>query len=160
MTAEVVAFPDPSWPGEHEALTRALIELHALITIDPLLGASPVRVYFLVNPQAKRRIEAYIDPPDRAGAGRLAAYALVSFDFPYALHMFETGGSPLSQERAKEVILCSADLQEGSLSRAASAIGLDARLLATFDADALKLAFFPNTQETVINLFRLTLTSP
>jgi hypothetical protein len=133
--------------------------LHALITIDPLLGASPVRVYFITNPQAKRQIEPHIERSDGAGPGRPAAYALVSYDFPYALHMFETGGSPLSRERAKKIIVCSADLQADALYRAATALGIEARSLTTFDADGLKSAFFPDTQESVINLLRLTLST-
>jgi hypothetical protein len=160
MTGEVLAFRKPVAADEREALLAAVVELHALIGIDPGLGASPVRVYFVFNPQAKARIEASVDGSHRKGARAPTAYALVAFDFPFALHLFEMAGSRIPTERAKQIITCSAELQEGALERAADTLGIDAVSIADFDADALKATFFPNTQESVTHVFQLELQQP
>ena len=155
MTGQVVAFRSATTSDEREALIAAIGPLHTLITLDPILGASPVRIYFVLNPQARTRIAECLDPHDRSQARFASAFALVAYDFPFALHLVETAAPQLSGDRAKEVVTCSAGLQGDALRAAASAFGIDARPIPAFDAGALKASFFPSTQETVTHLFRL-----
>jgi len=157
MTAELLTFPQPAPPAEAaKALLEAAVELHALISIDPVMGASPARVYFVFNPEAKRRIAAAI----YGGRDRMpTAYAVASYDFPFALHLVEIAGRSASTDRAKAIATASARLQGQALTAAADAMGVEALAVPGFDADALKAAFFPHTQETVTHLFRLELQS-
>jgi len=131
-------------------------ELHALITIDPILGASPVRIYFVLNPRAVERIIAALRPADPA-ARAASCFALIAYDFPFALHQFALTASPIPTERAREIIERSAGLQLPSLIQAAEAMGLAARPVCGFDAAELKETFFPSTQETVTDVLRLSL---
>ena len=155
MIAQVVAFRDPKSADEREALIAAIGQLHALITLDPILGASPVRIYFVLNPQARTRIAECLDPSDRSQARFAAAFALVAYDFPFALQLIEGTSPQISSDRAKAIVTCSAGLQGDALRAAAAAFGIDARPIPAFDAGALKAALFPSTQETVTHLFRL-----
>jgi nitroreductase len=155
MSGQVVAFRDPKAPDEREALIAAIGPLHTLITLDPILGASPVRIYFVLNPEARARIAECLDPNDRSQARFAPAFALVAYDFPFALHLVEGASPQISSERAKQIVTCSAGLQGDALRTAAAAFGIDARPIPAFDAGALKAALFPSTQETVTHLFRL-----
>jgi len=161
MTAQVIPLADPPPSAEdREALLGAIAELHALITLDPILGASAVRAYFVVNPDAKARIAASIDPADHSRRRAPPAFVLVAYDFPFALHQLAATSSALSTERAKEVVCRSAGLQGQALQAAAEVSGLSMRAVSAFDVGALKTVFFPSTQETVIQLFRLELGRP
>ena len=155
MTGHVIAFLDSRTTDGREALTAALVSLHTLITLDPILGASPVRVYFVLNPQARSRIAECVDPDHHIQARFAPAFALVAYDFPYALHIVEGNTPQISRERAKEIATRSAGLQGDSLRAAAKAFGIEAQPIPAFDAEALKATFFPSTQETVTHLFRL-----
>jgi len=156
MTGQVVAFRERLTTDARETLIEALLPLHTLITLDPVLGASPVRVYFVLNPQARSRIVDCVAPGDRCSARSAPAFALVAYDFPFAMHLVEGTAPQLSRERALEIVLCSSALQGGALQAAAKAMGIKAESLASFDADGLKSTFFPNTQETVTQLVRLS----
>jgi hypothetical protein len=158
MAGQVVAFrrPEPT-ADEPEALIAVLAPLHALISIDPLLGASPVRVYFVLDPQARRRICECVQPGDRPAARSAGAFALIAYDFPFALHIVETNKPQFSRDRAKDIVTCSANLQGDALRAAGKAFGVLAEPIVDFDADALKATFFSRTQESVIHLFRLAL---
>lgn len=154
MTAELLAFPTPPPADNARELLAAAVELHALISIDPVMGASPSRVYFVFNPEARRRIAAAVD----GGIGRMpTAYAVAAYDFPFALHLIEIAGRPADPERGKAIATASARLQGEALAAAAAAMGVEALPVPAFDAEALKTAFFPHTQETVTHLFRLEL---
>ena len=153
MTAQLLAFRTPA-PPDPSALLDAVVELHALISIDPVMGASPARVYFVLNPAAKDRIAAAIE----AAGGRArpaAAYAVMAYDFGFALHLVEIAGRPISRERAKAIATASAELQPAAFLAAAEAVGVEAETVSAFDAEALKAVFFPQTQETVIHVFEL-----
>jgi hypothetical protein len=158
MTAEVITLRDAQAESGREAMLSALAELHSLITIDPVMGASPVRIYFVLNPAVKSRIAAFIDAEDRGYVRPPGAYALISYDFPFALHLVETSARQMASDRAKAVVTSSAELQGYLLQSAASALGVEAQAAPDFDADALKAVFFPNTEETVTHVFRLELT--
>jgi len=160
MTAELVAFRKPAQGGDAEALLAAAVELHALVAIDPTLGASPVRVCFVFNPEAKARITACLDPADPGRARPAPAYALVAYDFPFALRLVEIAGRRIPRERVKAIVASSAGLQGDALRAAADALGVRARSAPAFDAGELKAAFFPDTQETVTHVFRLELQEP
>jgi nitroreductase len=154
MTAELLAFRKPPPADDAKPLLAAAVELHALLSIDPVMGASPARVYFVFDPDARRRIGSAID----GAAGRPpTAYAVTTYDFPFALHLIEIAGRPASPERARTIATLSAGLQGEALQAAAEALGVEALVVPTFDAAALKTAFFPHTQETVTHLFRLEL---
>ncbi|HWF75779.1 MAG TPA: hypothetical protein VN694_01260 [Caulobacteraceae bacterium] len=154
MTATLLAFPNPQPADDAKALLEAAVELHALISIDPVMGASPARVYFVFNPEAKRRIAEAVD----GGRGRApTAYAVVAYDFAFALHLIEIAGRPAAPERAKALASLSAGLQGEALAAAADAVGVEAEPVSALDALALKIAFFPHTQETVTHVFRLEL---
>jgi hypothetical protein len=154
MSAEVLAFRSPDPTPNREDLLGALVDLHSLITIDPVMGASPVRIYFVLNPAAKAKIAECVEDVRRPHA---SAYALVAFDFPFALHVTETSAPQLPLERAKAIVDASAKLQGELLQSAADAMAIEADPVMAFDADALKRAFFPNTQESVTHAFRLEL---
>jgi hypothetical protein len=156
MIAAVLSFPSAVNNDGREALMAVAAELHALITLDRVEGTSPVRIYFVMSPRGKREVSARLGPADAAHTPEM--YALVAYDFPFALFQFEMRGAQMRRERAKEIISCSAELQEDSLVRAATAMGLYAAPVPTFDADGLKAVFFPNTQETVIHVLRLSRT--
>ena len=159
MTAALLAFPKQPPPDDAKALLEAAVELHALISIDPVMGASPARVYFVFNPEAKLRIAAAID----GGATRQpTAYAVAAYDFPFALHLIEIAGRPANPDSAncgwaRTIAELSASLQGDALAAAAAAVGVEALPVGGFDAEALKRAFFPHTQETVTHVFRLEL---
>ena len=152
MTAQLLAFRKPP-PADAQGLLDAAVELHALISIDPVMGASPVRAYFVFNPAAKARITDAIDAADLAREP--TAYAVMAYDFAFALHLIEIAGRPSGRERAKAIASASAGLQGAAFEAAADALGIAARRVAGFDAGALKAAFFPSTEETVTHLFRL-----
>jgi nitroreductase len=154
MTAELLAFPRPPPAEDANQLLTAVVELHALISIDPVMGASPSRVYFVFNPEAKHRIAAAVGD---GGARMPTAFAVAAYDFPFALHLIEIAGRPADRDRAKTIATASARLQGEALAAAADALGVDAAPVPAFDAEALKGAFFPHTQETVTHLFRLEL---
>ncbi len=154
MTAQLLAFRKPP-PADAQALLDAVVELHALISIDPVMGASPGRAYFVFNPAAKARITDAIDASDVQREP--TAYAIMAYDFAFALHLIEIAGRPIDRERAKVIASASAGLQRAAFEAAAKALGIEARPVAGFDADALKAVFFPSTQETVIHVFRLEL---
>jgi hypothetical protein len=154
MSAQLLAFRKPP-PADAQALLDAIVELHALISIDPVMGASPVRAYFVFNPAAKARITDAIYAADLTREP--TAFAVMAYDFAFALHLIEIAGRPIDRERAKAIASASAGLQCAAFEAAAEALGVDARAVAAFDAGALKTAFFPSTQETVTHVFRLEL---
>jgi hypothetical protein len=154
MTATLLAFPKAPPADDAKPLLEAAVELHALISIDPVMGASPSRVYFVFNPEAKARIAAAIAGGD---ARPPTAYAVTAYDFAFALHLIEIAGRPAGPERARAIATLSAGLQGEALRSAAEALGVEATPVPAFDAGALKSAFFPQTQETVTHLFRLEL---
>jgi hypothetical protein len=154
MSAQLLAFRKPP-PADAQALLDAIVELHALISIDPVMGASPVRAYFVFNPAAKARITDAIYAADLTREP--TAFAVMAYDFAFALHLIEIAGRPIDRERAKAIASASAGLQCAAFEAAAEALGVDARPVAAFDVGALKTAFFPSTQETVTHVFRLEL---
>src|SRR5580658_1291525 len=162
MSAQVLAFRSepPPITNDPQALLTAVVELHTLITADPLVGASPVRVYFVFNPAGKAAIGDAIDAGDPTRRSSASAYALLAYDFPFALHIVASNGRQIADDRAKAIVSAGAGLQSRALKAAAEALGIEARTVTAFDADALKQAFFPHTQETVIHLFRLELAQP
>jgi hypothetical protein len=151
MTAEVLAFESAGRPRERQALMAAIVELHALVALDPVLGAAPVRVYFVVNPHARQRIESCFSGPDRRRPD--GAYAMVAYDFPFALELLKSIAPSVDEDRAKTLIETSAEMQEATLVRAAAAIGVHIHPLPKVDTEPLKAAFFPNTQEEVTRVF-------
>jgi nitroreductase len=154
MTAQVIPLKEPPPTANRDALLAAVTDLHALVTLDPVLGASPVRIYFVFNPEAQRRIAASLDRAPRRPA---VAYGLIAYDFPFALQLLQSTATRLARERAIEIASSSAGLQADCLRAAAAALGIEVSPIQAFDDAALKSIFFPNTQETVIQLFQLDL---
>jgi hypothetical protein len=150
----VVAFRAAAMARDRDALIDAIVDLHAMITLDPILGASPVRIFFVVNPAAKAKVRTCAGLADGDAD---SAYGLVTYDFPFAVQLLAATAPELVEERTRAVITRSARLQAGLLRDAADAVGIDARPAPRFDAPALKAAFFPDTQETVEHLFELRL---
>jgi nitroreductase len=157
MTSQIVALRGSQGADAREAWLAAVTDLHTLITLDPVLGASPVRVYFVLNPQAIARVGACVDADDRPRARSASALALVAYDFPFALRVVESNAPGISRQRGERIVIHGAGLQGEALRAAAGAMGIDARPLPAFDEGALKAAFFPDTQETVTHLFALAL---
>ena len=155
MTAQVVAFRTPKPAFDREGLVATLPSLHTLITIDPILGASPVRIYFVLNPQAVGRIVENLDPFDRSNAHLASLFAVIAYDFPFALHLIESSAPHIPPERARSIATHSAGLQGDSLMAAARTLGIEAHPVLDFNAEGLKNDFFPTTQETVTQLFWL-----
>lgn len=155
MTADVIPLQREVRRDGRAALVAAIPELHALITLDPLLGASPVRVYFVLNPAAQAEIAKTLGPGGRRPVAGAFVFALVAYDFPLALFQLKGETPSIPDERAEVILRTSAALQGEGLIRAAGALGLEAKRLAPFDAAALKQVFFPNTQEEVVELLRV-----
>ena len=155
MSAVVVRLPERVGAADSEALKAAVVELHTLVSLDRTSGAAPVRVYFAFNPAARARIAACLDPAEPACRRPPSAYALVAYDFPFALHMLGIAGAQVSAPRAKEIVSLSAGLQGDMLQAAAEAVNIEARPCLAFDAAAVKAAFFPQTQETLTHLYGL-----
>ncbi|HWD67478.1 MAG TPA: hypothetical protein VG227_05900 [Caulobacteraceae bacterium] len=154
MSAAVLSFPPPVETDDREALIAIVTELHALITLDRAEGSSPTRIYFVIRPQGKREVAARLKPADAHPTPEM--YALIAYDFPFALFQFEMAGAQISRERAKEIIAANAELQEDVLAHAAAVVGLGATPVQAFDAEGLKAAFFPSTQESVVHVLRLS----
>ena len=158
MTAAVLSFPPPSTlkaeTDDWAALLAIVTELHALITLDRAEGSSPTRIYFVIRPQGKREVAARLKPVEAHPMPEM--YALVAYDFPFALFQFEMAAAQISRDRAKAIIAANAELQEVVLARAAAVVGLRATPVQAFDAEGLKAVFFPSTQETVVHLLRLS----
>src|SRR5580658_2801628 len=127
MTAQLLAFRQPP-PADAQALLDAVVELHALISIDPVMGASPVRAYFVFNPAAKGQISTAIDAAD--ATREPTAYAVMAYDFAFALHLIEIAGRPIDRERAKAIASASAGLQCAAFEAAADVLGIEARPVA------------------------------
>ncbi len=157
MTGQIVAFRTPPTADEREELLAAVVDLHTLITLDPVLGVSPVRIYFLLNPQAVARVAACLDSGDPSKRRPPSAFALVAYDFPFALYLIESSVPSLRPHRAQEIVSRSAGLQGDALQVAATASGIETCPIPSFNESGLKAAFFPDTQETVTHLFRLGL---
>jgi hypothetical protein len=155
MSAVVVRLPGRVRAADSEALKAAVVELHTLVSLDRTSGAAPVRIYFAFNPAARARIAACLDPTEPACRLAPSAYALVAYDFPFALHLLEIAGAQVSHDRAKEIVALSAGLQGDMLQAAAEAVNIEARPCLAFDAAAVKAAFFPKTQETLTHLYGL-----
>src|SRR5579871_3993192 len=116
MTAQLLAFRPPAPPQETAApLLSAAVGLHALIAIDPVMGASPARTYFVFNPAAKARIVAAIAGADAGRARSASAFAVTAYDFPFALHLIEIASRRLSRERAQAIATASAEMQAATL---------------------------------------------
>jgi hypothetical protein len=157
MTGVVVNLKDRVREADCESLKAAVLELRALISLDRTTGAAPVRIYFAFNAAARARIAGCLDPAETASRRPPAAFALVAYDFPFALHMIEIAGRQVTKDRAKAIAALSAGLQGDMLQAAAEAVRIEARPVLAFDAAALKAAFFPQTQETLTHLYWLDL---
>jgi hypothetical protein len=154
VSAAVLSFPPAAETDDRAALLALVAELHALITLDRAEGSSPTRIYFVIRPQGKREVALRLKTPDVRPIPEM--YALIAYDFPFALFQFEMAGSQIARPRAKEIIAAGAELQDEALVRAAAVVGLRAAPVRAFDAEGLKAVFFPNTQETVIHVLRLS----
>jgi hypothetical protein len=154
VSAAVLSFPPAVETDDRAALLALVAELHALITLDRAEGASPTRIYFVIRPQGKREVAARLKTPDALPLPEM--YALIAYDFPFALFQFEMAGTQITRPRAQEIIIAGAELQADALVRAAAVVGLRAAPAQAFDAEGLKAAFFPNTQETVVHVLRLS----
>lgn len=157
MTGQIVAFRTPPTADEREALLVAVVDLHTLITLDPVLGVSPVRIYFLLNPQAVAKVAACLDSNDHSKARSPIAFAIIAYDFPFALYLVESSAPSLRPRRAQEIVSRSAGLQGDAFRASATASGIEAYPIPSFNESGLKAAFFQDTQETVTHLFHLGL---
>lgn len=154
MSAQVIPLAAPTPSGADWESLVAVTELHALICIDRVEGSSPVRVYFVMNPRGKREVAARLGRAEVARAPD--AYALVAYDFPFALLQLKMAECRMAEARAREIVAYSASLQQDSLVRAALAMGFRAAPAVAFDAEGLKAVFFPHTQESIIGVVRLS----
>jgi 3-hydroxypropanoate dehydrogenase len=132
-----------------------LDQLHGLLKLDPIAGASPARALFVVSDEAKARLARHLSPGDAAQAQRAPALGLVGYDFPFAISLLLAGGTKPDCVAAIRTARRSAGLQGECLRLAARAVGLDAQPIANFDAAGLRSAFFAGSEATVISLCRL-----
>jgi len=161
MSAQVIPLRHAAPPEDIRPLMAAVVELHALISLDPTMGGTAARILFAFNPAAKGRISACLASLDPVGHGPSpAAFALVAYDFPFAIHLLEMAGRRFPKPRAQEIVSLSAALLGDTLQAAARSLRIDARPVLAFDAGTLKQHFFPNTQESLTHLFSLQLGAP
>jgi 3-hydroxypropanoate dehydrogenase len=158
MSAKVVRLRQDPCHDAGTPISRAVLDqLHGLLRLDPIAVVSPARVLFVVSNEARARLARYLAPGDAALALDASALALVGYDFPFAVSLLiaaahgarpagAAGGRPARPRAA---------LQGDCLRLAASAVGLEARAIANFDAAALRAEFFAGSEATVVGLCRL-----
>ena len=147
-------------PQRGLSLPRArLDELHALLTLDPIAGASPSRTLFVVSEAAKARLARRTCPSCLETVLTAPACAVVGYDFAFAvqLALSSQAAEPGDTDLAIRTASLGAALQGDGLIRAAAALGLGATPIANFDAAALRAEFFGETSATVVFVCRLDL---
>jgi 3-hydroxypropanoate dehydrogenase len=156
MSARVLQLR-PEVPSAAAPVSRALLDqLHGLLRLDPISGVSPARALFVVSEEAKTRLALHLGAADAEQAVRAPALAVIGYDFPFAVSLLlaaKCGGDCATAIRTARR---SAGLQGESLRLAATAVGLDARMIANFDAAGLRKEFFAGSEATVVGLCRLT----
>jgi 3-hydroxypropanoate dehydrogenase len=133
-------------------------ELHALLALDSIAGASPARTLFVVSEANKARLALGACPSVRERILGAPACAVVGYDFPFAVNLVLSGqpdDGVAATALAIRTAARSAALQGEALARAAAALGLVATPFANFDAAALKAGFFAGTEATVVFVCRL-----
>ena len=98
MTAAVLSFTPAVEADDREALLAIVTELRALITLDRVEGASPVRNYFVMSPAGKREVAARLKPTGPTPE----MYALIAYDFPFARFQFEMAATQITGDRASK----------------------------------------------------------
>lgn len=163
MSAQVLrldATRTPPGPApKPAAISRArLDELHALLVLDPVAGASPARTLFVASEAGKARLAGRLGEADREPALRAAACAIVGYDFPFAVSLLlAASAAPDRTARALAIRTAArgAALQGGCLTLAARSLGLEAEPIAHFDGAGLRTEFFAGLSATVVFLCRL-----
>jgi len=156
MSAQVVRMKPEACSGAVPVARDLLDQLHGLLKLDPIAGASPARALFVVSDDAKARLARHLSPGDAEHALRAPALGLVGYDFPFAVSLLlASAGAKPDCATAIRTARRSAALQGECLRLAARAVGLEARAIANFDATALRAAFFAGSEATVVSLCRL-----
>jgi 3-hydroxypropanoate dehydrogenase len=158
MTAQVVRLRPEVGSAAATSIPREVLgQLHGLLRLDPIAGASPARTLFAVSGAAKARLVRCLAPADREAALAAPALAVTGFDFLFAVSLL-LAASPVANPDCAQAIRTaqrSAAIQGEVLGLAAHAVGLRAEPIANFDAAGLRAAFFAGTQATVVSLCRL-----
>jgi len=160
MSAQVLDLVLERPPRPALSLPRArLDELHALLTLDPVAGASPARTLFVVSETAKARLARRTCPTTSDAVLGAPACAIIGYDFAFAvqLALSSQAAEPGDADLAIRIAALGAALQGDGLVRAACALGLRATPIANFDAAALRAEFFGETSATVVFVCRLDL---
>jgi 3-hydroxypropanoate dehydrogenase len=158
MSAQVVRLRRDVWSGAAAPVPRALLDqLHDLLQLDPIAGASAVRTLFVASEAGKARLARHLAPSEREEAKAVPAFAIIGFDFLFAVSLI-LSVSPIANPDCGAAVRTaqrSAALQGDTLRLAAAAVGLRASVIANFDAAGLRSEFFAGTQATVVSLCRL-----
>ena len=158
MSAQVVPLRRGICGGTPAPVPRAVFaQLHDLLQLDPIGGASAVRTLFVASETAKARLARHLSPADSVLALNAPAIAVIGFDFLFAISLI-VSASPVANPDCGLAIRTaqrSAALQGATLRLAADAVGLEATAIANFDAAGLRSEFFGGSEATVVALCRL-----
>jgi 3-hydroxypropanoate dehydrogenase len=163
MSAQVVRLRQGAWSGAAAPVPRALLDqLHDLLQLDPIAGASAVRTLFVASEAGKARLARHLAPGEQDQAPAAPAFAIIGFDFQFAVSLILSASASANPDRGAAVRTAqrSAALQGDTLRLAAAAVGLRASAIANFDATGLRSEFFAATQATVVCLCRLAPEAP
>jgi len=159
MSAQVVRLRRDIASVAAGPVPRAVLgQLHDLLQLDPIAGASAVRTLFVASDAGKARLARHLAPGERDLAPGAPAFAIVGFDFLFAVSLILSASPMANPDCALAVRTAqrSAALQGDTLRLAAAAVGLRAATIANFDAAGLRSEFFAGTEVTVVSLCRLT----
>jgi len=155
MSAQVVRMRREACSAAAPVARDLLDQLHGLLKLDPIAGASPARALFVVSDDAKARLARHLSLCDAEQALQAPALGLVGYDFPFAVSLLLAAGAKPDCVSAIRTARRSAALQGECLRLAARAVGLEANAIANFDATGLRAEFFAGSEATVISLCRL-----
>ena len=159
MSAQVVPLRRGICGGMAAPVPRAVLaQLHDLLQLDPIGGASAVRTLFVASETAKARLARHLSPADSVLALNAPAIAVIGFDFLFAISLIVSASPAANPDCAVAIRTAqrSAALQGATLRLAADAVGLEATAIANFDAAGLRTEFFGGTEATVVALCRLS----
>jgi 3-hydroxypropanoate dehydrogenase len=158
MSAQVVRLRQDVCSEAPAPVPRVVLDqLHDLLQLDPIAGASAVRTLFVASEAGKARLASHLSPADTTLALSAPAVAVIGFDFLFAVSLILSRSSIADPDCARAVRTAqrSAALQGDTLRLAAAAVGLRATPIANFDAAGLRAEFFAGTEATVVSLSRL-----
>ena len=143
-----------NWWQDREVPDSLLRELVDLMKLGPTsANSSPARILFIKSPEAKKRLEPYLDEGNRKKTMAAPVTAIIGYDlrfydqlpklFPHepGARSWFTGG----EEHAERTAFRNGALQGAYFILAARALGLDTGPMSGFDNEGVDREFFAGT---------------